>query len=278
MSAAASPVELPAAPRVRARDPWLRLPSPLRYAIVLVVLLGIWQAYVSLSHVSPLLVGSPIDVARQIAIDVGNGKIPSATLHTLETLVTGLIIGAVVGFALASLAVFSPVGRDLLAVLTAVLNPLPAIAILPLAIIWFGLSDRSIIFIVTLATIWPVAINTDTGFRTISATTQMVARNLGLRGPRLVIDVLLPAAMPYILTGLKTAWAFGWRTVVAAELVFGVAGSQGGLGWYINTARYYLQTSEIFAGLVVISFLGILVEGLFSAVEARTVRRWGMKR
>jgi NitT/TauT family transport system permease protein len=278
MSAAASPVEIPGAARVRARVPWLRLPSPLRYAIVLAVLLGIWQAYVSLSHVSPLLVGSPLDVARQIATDVANGKIPSATLHTLETLVTGLIIGAVIGFALASLAVFSPVGRDLLAVLTAVLNPLPAIAILPLAIIWFGLSDRSIIFIVTLATIWPVAINTDTGFRTISATTQMVARNLGLRGPRLVIDVLLPAAMPYILTGLKTAWAFGWRTVVAAELVFGVAGSQGGLGWYINTARYYLQTSEIFAGLVVISFLGILVEGLFSAVEARTVRRWGMKR
>jgi NitT/TauT family transport system permease protein len=278
MSAATSPVELPAAPRSRVRDPWLRLPSPLRYAIVLVVLIAVWQAYVALSHVSPLLVGSPIDVARQIAIDVANGKIPSATLHTLETLVTGLIIGAVIGFALASLAVFSPVGRDLLAVLTAVLNPLPAIAILPLAIIWFGLSDRSIIFIVTLATIWPVAINTDTGFRTISATTQMVARNLGLRGPRLVIDVLLPAAMPYILTGLKTAWAFGWRTVVAAELVFGVAGSQGGHGWYINTARYYLQTSEIFAGLVVISFLGILVEGLFSAVEARTVRRWGMKR
>ncbi|HYZ17336.1 MAG TPA: hypothetical protein VE591_13085, partial [Candidatus Acidoferrum sp.] len=152
MSAAASPVELPAAAPARARDPWLRLPSPLRYAIVLVVLLGIWQGYVSLSHVSPLLVGSPIDVGRQIAIDVANGKIPSATFHTLETLVTGLIIGAVIGFALASLAVFSPVGRDLLAVLTAVLNPLPAIAILPLAIIWFGLSDRSIIFIVTLAT------------------------------------------------------------------------------------------------------------------------------
>jgi NitT/TauT family transport system permease protein len=278
MSARASSVEsLPASPP-RVRDPWLRVPTPLRYGIVLFVLLAIWQAYVTLAHVSPLLVGSPIDVARQLVIDVANGKIPSATVHTLETLVTGLIVGALIGFVLASLAVFSPLGRDLLAVLTAVLNPLPAIAILPLAIIWFGLSNRSIIFIVTLATIWPVAINTDTGFRTISATTQMVARNLGLRGPRLVLDVLLPAAMPYILTGLKTAWAFGWRTVVAAELVFGVAGAQGGLGWYINTARYYLQTSEIFAGLVVISVLGIVVEGAFGAIEARTVRHWGMKR
>ena len=272
-AAADAPVAKP-----RPRDPWLRLPTALRYAIVIVVLLAVWQAYVTFSHVSNLLVGSPLDVARQLGADVANGKIPAATLHTLQTLLTGLAIGALIGFALASLAVFSPVGRDLLAVLTAVLNPLPAIAILPLAIIWFGLSDRSIVFIVTLATIWPVAINTDTGFRTISATTQMVAKNLGLRGPRLVIDVLLPAAMPYILTGLKTAWAFGWRTVVAAELVFGVAGSQGGLGWYINTARYYLQTSQIFAGLVVISVLGIAVEAIFSAIEARTVVRWGMKR
>lgn len=274
---AATPAQSSPTPRPRVRG-WLRFPKTVRYAIVLVVLIGIWQAYVSLSHVSPLLVASPVDVAKQLWTDVLNGKIPDGTLHTLQTLLSGLAIGALIGFAFASFAVFSAVGRDVLAVLTAVLNPLPAIAILPLAIIWFGLSDRSIIFIVTLATIWPVAINTDTGFRTISATTQMVARNLGLRGPRMVVDVLLPAALPYIITGLKTAWAFGWRTVVAAELVFGVAGSHGGLGWYINTARYYLQTSAIFSGLVVISVLGIVVDGLFSALEARTVVRWGMKR
>lgn len=257
---------------------WGRLPTAARYTIVIAVLLGLWQAYVSLSHVSPLLVGSPLDVARALGADIANGTLPKVTYQTVRTLLTGLVFGALIGFALASFAVFSQVGRDLLAVLTAVLNPLPAIAILPLALIWFGLSDRSIIFVVTLATIWPVAINTDTGFRTISATTQMVARNLGLRGPRMVFDVLLPAAMPYILTGLKTAWAFGWRTVVAAELVFGVAGSHGGLGYYINNAHYYLQTSQIFAGLVVISILGIAVEALFAFVESRTVVRWGMKR
>ena len=77
---------------------------------------------------------------------------------------------------------------------------------------------------------------------------------------------------------VRSRYSGGWRTVVAAELVFGVAGSQGGLVWYINTARYYLQTSQIFAGLVVISVLGIAVEAVFSAVEARTVVRWGMKR
>ena len=178
----------------------------------------------------------------------------------------------------AAVAVFSKVGDDLLSVLTSILNPLPSIAILPLAMIWFGLNSRSIVFVVALAAIWPVAINTDSGFRTISATTQMVARNLGLRGARLVYDVLLPAALPYIIAGLKSAWSFGWRTVVAAELVFGVAGSAGGLGWYINNARYYLLTADIFAGLLVISILGIAVDFVFRLIEQRTIVKWGMKR
>jgi NitT/TauT family transport system permease protein len=174
-------------------------------------------------------------------------------------------------------AVFSQLGHDALSVLSSILNPLPSIAILPLAMIWFGLTPTAIIVVIVQATIWPIAINTDTGFRTISQTTQMVARNLGLHGLRMVVDVMLPAALPHILSGLKAAWAFGWRTVVAAELVFGVAGSAGGLGWYINNARYYLQTANIFAGLVMISILGILVELLFTLIERQTVIRWGMK-
>ncbi|HKV71836.1 MAG TPA: ABC transporter permease subunit [Gemmatimonadales bacterium] len=90
--------------------------------------------------------------------------------------------------------------------------------------------------------------------------------------------VLLPAALPFILVGLKAAWAFGWRTVVAAELVFGVVGSTGGLGWYTNNnARYYLLVPDICAGLIVISILGIAVDLVFGVIEQRTVVRWGMK-
>jgi NitT/TauT family transport system permease protein len=257
---------------------WSRIPVAMRYALIVFVILLIWQAYVTLGHVNKLLVSSPIDVAAALAADLRSGKLVSTTFATLQNLVEGMIIGALVGFGLASLAVFSKVGHDLLSVLSAIFNPLPSIAILPLAMIWFGLRPESIVFVVALATVWPVAINTDTGFRTISPTTQLAARNLGLRGWRLVFDVLLPAALPSIITGLKASWAFGWRTVVAAELVFGVAGSAGGLGWYINNARYFLNTATIFAGLVVISILGILVEAIFGIVERRTVVKWGMKR
>lgn len=257
---------------------WVRIPAGLRYALIILTMIALWQAYVSLAKVPPLLVASPLDVAKALLADVLAGRLPDATQHTLEILALGMLFGSLAGFGLASFAVFSRFGHDVLTVLSALLNPLPSIAILPLAMIWFGLKPQSIVFVVALATIWPIAINTDTGFRTISTTTQMAARNLGLRGARLVIGVLLPAALPYIITGLKTAWSFGWRTVVAAELVFGVAGSSGGLGWYINNARYFLQTSNIFAGLIVISILGIVVEALFSLLERNTVVKWGMKR
>jgi NitT/TauT family transport system permease protein len=257
---------------------WSRLPVAVRYALLVIAVVLIWQAYVSLLHVNKLLVSSPVDVATALAVDLRSGTLFSVTLATLKNLLAGMVIGALVGFTLASFAVFSKVGHDLLTVLSAIFNPLPSVAILPLAMIWFGLKPESIVFVVALASVWPVAINTDTGFRTISLTTQLAARNLGLRGWRLVIDVMLPAALPSILSGLKSSWAFGWRTVVAAELVFGVAGSAGGLGWYINNARYYLNTSTIFAGLVVISVLGILVEAIFGIVERHTVVKWGMKR
>lgn len=257
---------------------WSRIPVAARYALLVLIIVVIWQGYVSIGHVNKLLVASPLDVGAALAADLRSGKLVAVTLATLQNLIVGMVIGALVGFALASFAVFSKVGHDLLSVLSAIFNPLPSIAILPLAMIWFGLTTQSIVFVVALASIWPVAINTDTGFRTISPTTQLAARNLGLRGWRLVIDVLLPAALPSIISGLKASWAFGWRTVVAAELVFGVAGSAGGLGWYINNARYFLQTSTIFAALVVISVLGILVEAIFGIVERRTVVKWGMKR
>jgi NitT/TauT family transport system permease protein len=254
------------------RNPWVRR------LLILGILLVAWQAYVTAAQVKPLLFPSPAAVADALARDLASFSIPRSTLTTLQFLVIGTVVGAALGLLLAAFSITSPVGHDLLSILTSIFNPLPGVAILPLAMIWFGLTPTAIIFVVAYATIWPIAISTDMGFRTVSPTLQMVARTLGLKGFRLVADVLLPAALPHLLSGLKVAWAFGWRTVVAAELVFGVAGAQGGLGWYINTARYFLETPRVFAGLVVISLLGIAVEYAFRLVEFRTIERWGMKK
>jgi NitT/TauT family transport system permease protein len=253
------------------------LPNWLRYGLIGLGFVLAWQLYVSLSGASALLVASPITTATTLVTDTLDGQLPSAILVSLQNLAIGMVIGIFIGLALASLSTFSPFGRSLLTVLTAVLSPLPGIAILPLTILWFGLSPAAIIFVVVFGAIWPISSSTDTGFRTIGTTTRMVALNLGLSRVQTIRDVFLPAALPHILSGLRLAWAFGWRTVVGAEIVFGVAGASGGIGWYISNARYFLNPPAIFAGLVVISLLGILLDSFFLWVERQTVVKWGIK-
>jgi NitT/TauT family transport system permease protein len=253
------------------------LPSWVRYTLIGAGFIVAWQLYVSYGGVNPLLVASPIATIQALITDTKNGQLTSATLNSLQNLVISMAISMALGLALASFSTFFRFGRDVLTVLTAVFSALPGIAILPLVMLWFGLTPTSIIVVVVQSALWPIATNTDTGFRTIGTTTRMVALNLGLSRFRIVRDVLLPAALPYILSGLRLAWAFGWRTIVAAELVFGIAGSAAGLGWYINNARYFLNTPPMFAALVVISLLGVLVDGIFFWIERYTVVKWGMK-
>ncbi|HEX2520401.1 MAG TPA: ABC transporter permease subunit, partial [Castellaniella sp.] len=175
-------------------------------------------------------------------------------------------------------AISTRIGTDFLEVMTAMFNPLPAIALLPLALIWFGLGTTSIVFVLLHSVVWVVALNTQAGFLAVSHTLRMVGRNYELRGLRYVAKILIPAAFPSILTGLKIGWAFAWRTLIAAELVFGVASGKGGLGWYIFENRNLLDIPAVFAGLLTVIIRGVIVENfVFRLIEKRTVRRWGMQ-
>lgn len=252
------------------------LSTPVRRGILSVMLLLVWQFGIMVADVSPLLLPAPVDVGRALVEGIASLEIVRTTGFTLKTLMTGTLVGMAIGLTLATLAVLSRWMHDFLSLIVSVLNPLPSIAILPLAMIWFGLSQTAIVVVILNSTIWPIALNADMGFRTISPTLQRAARTLGIRGLRMVTQVMLPAALPHLLTGTRIAWAFGWRTVVAAELVFGVAGGSGGIGYYINQARYFVDTANVFAGLVVISALGLLIEAAFGMVERRTIERWGM--
>lgn len=253
------------------------MPVQLRRALVVIGLIVAWQLYVSISGVSALLFSSPADVAAALVNGVASGNLLAAIWITMRVLLTGMVIGSAIALVLTTLAVWTKFGEDLLVVMSSMLNPLPSIAVLPLAMLWFGLNDQALVFVVANAVIWPIAINTNTGFRTVPSTILSVGRNIGLGRWRLISDVLFPAALPHIISGVKTAWAFGWRTIVAAELVFGVAGGKGGLGYFINESRYYLQIPNVFAGLVTIAIIGLLIDLVFSLIERHTVVRWGMK-
>ena len=178
--------------------------------------------------------------------------------------------------ALSNSLVLTRVGTDFLSTLTAMFNPLPAIALLPLALLWFGLGAKSLVLVIIHSVLWAVALNTHSGFTSVSPTLRMAGQNCGLRGVSYVAFLLVPAAFPSILTGLKIGWAFAWRTLIAAELVFGVSSGQGGLGWYIFENRNLLDIPAVFAGLLTVIIIGLIVENLiFRTIERNTVQKWG---
>lgn len=256
----------------------LRNNTAFRRGCILIALALIWQAY-ALWLDNSLLFPTLSDTLRVMIRDFINGALLKRAETSLEVLIMGYAAGVALAAILTTLAVLTRLGDDVLSTLTAIFNPLPAIALLPLALIWFGLGAPSLIFVLIHGVLWAIALNAHTGFRSVPETLRMSGRNYGLKGVRYVVTILIPAAFPSILTGLKIGWAFAWRTLIAAELVFGVSSRSGGLGWYIFEAREELNTSSVFAGLLTIIVIGLLVESvLFRSIEARTVERWGMQR
>jgi len=251
--------------------------SWLRKCVILAVLAVIWEIYGRWLG-NPLLFPSFSQTVGAFADGILSGVLIERAASSLQTLLIGYGIGIGLAALLTTVAISSRIGTDLLETMTSMFNPLPAIALLPLALIWFGLGTGSIIFVLVHSVLWAVALNTHGGFRAVSATLRMVGRNYGLKGFPLVGKILIPAAFPSILTGLKVGWAFAWRTLIAAELVFGVSSGSGGLGWYIFENRNQMETANVFAGLFFVIMIGLVVENLvFATIEKRTIRRWGMQ-
>ncbi len=250
----------------------------LRKTLILVLLALLWEL-VARYQANDLMLPSFLQTARAFVEDMASGVLIERVGISLSILAKGYLIGIALAFGLTSLAVSTQLGRDLLSTLTSMLNPLPPIALLPLALLWFGLGQASLVFVLVHSVLWPLALNTYAGFLGVSETQRMAGRNYGLRGLRFVRLILVPAALPSILAGLKIGWAFAWRTLIAAELVFGASSGKGGLGWYIFQNRNELYTDKVFAGLVAVILIGLVVENLvFATVERVTVKRWGMQR
>jgi NitT/TauT family transport system permease protein len=265
------------APAIRRRLP-PALHDLARRGLVLLILALAWEGYgrwVDNDLLFPTLTETLAALGRVTA----SGELPARVLGSLRLLGIAYVIGLAVAAVLVGLAVASRFGGALLSTLTAMFNPLPAIALLPLALLWFGLGTPSLVFVVGHSVLWAVALNAHAGIRAIPPTLRKVGENLGLSGVRLAALILAPAALPAIISGLRIGWAIAWRTLIAAELVFGASSRSGGVGWFIAEHRNNLEIPEVFAGLLTVVAIGLVVEGVvFRALEARTVRRWGLQR
>jgi NitT/TauT family transport system permease protein len=255
----------------------LRHNKALRYCSIILILGLLWQGgalWIGNSLIFPTFV----ETIKAFVAGIVDGNLAFRTLISLETLTTGYALGLVVAAVATALAATNGYGTDFLAILTAMFNPLPAIALLPLALLWFGLGTPSLVFVIVHSVIWAVALNTVSGFASVPQTQRMAGLNYGLSGIAFLVHVLVPAAFPSILIGMKIGWAFAWRTLIAAELVFGVTSNQGGLGWFIFESRNELDIASVFAGLLMVTIIGLFVENvIFRVIETQTVRRWGMQ-
>ncbi|RZL57010.1 MAG: ABC transporter permease [Variovorax sp.] len=250
----------------------------LRKGLILVALAALWEVAARWQD-NDLLLPTFLATARALVEGLASGELVDKVRISMAVLLQGYVAGVLLAFALTTLAVSTQIGRDLLGTLTSMFNPLPAIALLPLALLWFGLGRGSLVFVLIHSVLWPLALNTYAGFQGVPETLRMAGRNYGLNGLRYVLQILVPAALPAILSGLKIGWAFAWRTLIAAELVFGASSGKGGLGWYIFQNRNELYTDRVFAGLALVVLIGLAVESLgFATLERMTIRKWGQQR
>ncbi len=250
----------------------------LRRLLVLVVLAAAWQVAATVKD-NPILFPSFTATLSAFFDAVRSDNLIGSAASSLLVLLKGYVLALSIALLLVSAAVTLPFMRDALQTLTAIFNPLPAIALLPLAMLWLGLGESSLLLVLVHSVLWPFSLAALTGFEQVPETQRLVGRNYGLRGPRYIAHILLPAALPSILSGLKVAWAFAWRTLIASELVFGVSSGQGGLGWFIYRNRNDLLTDRVFAGLATVILIGLFVElAIFHSIERWTVERWGMQR
>lgn len=263
----ATPAPPPSSPPRRRR-----LPPTFAISIAtLAVLLALWSLAAWAALVSPVFLPPPVAVARAGWAVLADGFADS-TLHqhlaaslgrVFAALAASLAVGVPVGFLIAS----SRIGRGILDPVVEFLRPLPPLAYLPLVIIWFGIGEASKVLVISLAMVPPIVISTAAGVRAVSTDRLNAARSLGASRSQLVRFVVLPSALPAILTGTRIALGAGWSTLVAAELV----AATRGLGFMIQSAAQFLVTDVVIVGIVVIATLAFLLEALVRFAERRFV-------
>ena len=198
--------------------------------------------------------------------------------NSLRLLLLGMVIGIGLAFLFSGLSMVSKVFHNLYSFVVAIADLLPGVALLPVVIVICGVKPGVIVFLVVHSVIWPMSRNLIDGFRSVPKIYVEAGRNLGLSRGRMLLDVYFPAAMSYIVSGLKVGWARAWRGLISAEMIFGIAAAPG-IGMYINQMRTNMNNAEMYATLVVIVIIGLVVQyGILNPIEKNTVAKWGMRK
>ncbi|MDH3191128.1 MAG: ABC transporter permease [Nitrosopumilus sp.] len=239
-----------------------------------IIIVVVWQLF-SISNIWPNnIFPSPYEVGEDLVFSAADGSLFFGIGTSILRLLVGLVIaiggGVVLGIFMARVEIVNQtIGSLVLG-----LQSIPSVAWVPLAILWFGLTDAGIIFVTAIGAIFAVTINTYTGVKNINPHFVEAARNMGAKGTQLVTSVLIPAAFPYMISGFKQGWAFAWRGVIGAELLFSFLG----LGFLLNVGRQLNDVSQVIAIMLIIMIIGVVIDGvIFKRLEDKVMSRWGLR-
>ena len=260
-------------------DPKSVRPRYYQRLLVILFLLAVWEISARASGVSPLLFPPVSMVLQTLLTDLAKGTLPGRIGFSLLIVAEGVCLGITGALLLSMTGYLNRYAGRAVDTLVALMHPLPGIALLPIVILWAGIGRTAVLLIIVHSVLWPLTTSISAGIRTIPRHLYDVSRNFRLNLPQTVFHLILPAIFPHMLSGMRIGWARAWRALIAAEMVFGAAGGQGGLGWYIFQKRVFMDTRGLFAGILVIMIIGIAFESfLFEILERGTIRKWGTSR
>jgi NitT/TauT family transport system permease protein len=244
-----------------------------RHAIFYSVLIGVWVLLAKLRVWPPYIFPSPQGVLESLWTGFADHSFWIAIAVSMKRMLVGYALSVVLGMLLGLGVASNKFLEETMGGLLVSLQSLPSICWLPLAVLWFGLTEKAILFVVVMGSLLSVTIAMETGRQQMPRIYGMAGRNLGARGFRLFWHVLLPASLPYIVSGLKQGWAFAWRSLISGEMIF----VSLGLGQLLMMGRDLNDMNQVIAVMILIIAIGYVVDGLvFSSIERRLQNKWGL--
>ena len=244
-----------------------------RHAVFYAVLIGAWVLLAALKIWPPYLFPAPKGVVEALWAGFADHSFWIAIAISMKRMLIGYGVSVVLGMILGLGVASNKFLEETMGGLLVSLQSLPSICWLPLAVLWFGLTEKAILFVVVMGSLLSVTIAMEDGRKQMPKIYGMAGRNLGAKGLQLFWYVLLPASLPYIVSGLKQGWAFAWRSLISGEMIF----VSLGLGQLLMMGRDLNDMSQVLAVMILIISIGYVVDGLvFKTVERRLQHKWGL--
>src|SRR4029450_6558783 len=239
------------------------------------VLLLLWEAAYRAKIWSPVLLPSPRQVVTYLGSAAADGTLFKATVITMRRLLVGYLIGLIMGLPLGLLTARWKLFHDTIGTLALGLQTLPSVCWGPLALLWFGQIGGALLFVVGMGALWAVIIAPETGVRNVPPIYRRAALTMGSKRLHMWFKVILPAALPFIVSGMKQGWAFAWRSLMAAEIFVTIL-TGFGLGQLLHYGRELSAMEQVIGIMIVIVVIGLLADKIFfSPIEKFLHRRWG---